>query len=54
MNSIRKRTVRIRTELKNRIAQRENYFKTRVKQEKEYENLMEMWKYYLNFTRLEF
>jgi hypothetical protein len=58
MNNIRKRTSRIRSELRSKMAQhnlaREKYFRNRIKQEKEYETLMEMWNYYLNFTRLEF
>jgi hypothetical protein len=58
MNNFKKRTSRIRAELKNKMAHknlsRENYLKNRIKQEKEYETLMEMWNYYLNFTRLEF
>jgi hypothetical protein len=58
MNSIRKRTSRIRAELRNKMARqsisREMYLKNRIKQEKENETMMEMWNYYLNFTRLEF
>jgi hypothetical protein len=57
MNNIRKRTSRLRAEFKNKMAQSSlprDKFRNRTRQEKEQETMMEMWNYYLNFTRLEF
>ncbi len=58
MNTINNRTGRIKAHLKYSLAQSSlsntRLYKSIERQNKENKAMMEMWDYYLNFTRLEF
>jgi len=58
MNSIRNRTGRLKAYMKDSLAQNSlsqpNIFRRNVRQNKEQSTMMEMWEYYLTFTKLEF
>lgn len=58
MNSVTNRTGRLKAYMKNSLAHNSlsqpNIFRRNIRQNKEQSTMMEMWEYYLTFTKLEF